>query len=36
VFKQEQDIADLLFFAQSDELLLQAKAGHVVNGAELD
>jgi len=36
VFEQKQDIADFLFFAQSDELLLQAKACGVVDGAELE
>ena len=36
VFEQQQDVADLLFFAQCDELLLQAQAGGVVDGAELD
>ena len=36
VFEQEQDVADLFFFAQSDQLLLQAKAGRVVDSAELD
>jgi hypothetical protein len=36
MFEQKQDIADLLFFAQVDQLLLQAQAGGVVNGAELD
>ena len=36
VFEQEQDIADLFFFAQRDQLLLQAQAGGVVDGAELD
>ncbi len=36
VFQQEKDVADLLFFAQSDQLLLQAQAGGVVDGAELD
>jgi hypothetical protein len=36
VFEQEQDVADSFFLAQGDELLLQAKAGRVVNGAELN
>ena len=36
VFEQEQDVADFFFFAQGDELLLQAQAGGVVDGAELD
>jgi len=36
VFEQEEDVADLFFFAQSHELLLQAQAGGVIDGAELD
>jgi hypothetical protein len=36
MFQQDQDIADLLFFAQVDQLLLQAQAGGVFDGAELD
>ena len=36
VFEQEKDVADLFFFAQGDQLLLQAEAGGVVDGAELD
>jgi len=36
VFEQEQDVADFAVFAQGDELLLQSKAGGVVDGAELD
>jgi hypothetical protein len=36
VFEQEQDIADLLFFAQRDQLLLQAQARGVVECPELD
>lgn len=36
VFEQEQHVADLLFFSQRDQLLLQAQAGGVVNGPELD
>jgi hypothetical protein len=36
VLEQEKDIADLLFFAQHDQLLLQAQAGGVVECPELD
>jgi hypothetical protein len=36
VFEQEQDIADLLLFPQSHQLLLQAQAGGIIDGAELD
>ena len=36
MFKQKKDVADLFFFSQGDELLLQAEAGGVVDGAELD
>ena len=36
VFEQEKHVADLFFFAEGDELLLQAKARGVINGAELD
>jgi hypothetical protein len=36
VFEQKQDIADLFFFAERDQLLLQAEACGVVDGAELD
>ena len=36
MFEQQQNIADLFFFPQGDELLLQAKASRVVDSAELD
>jgi hypothetical protein len=36
VCEQKQDVADFFFFTQRDELLLQAQAGSVVNGTELD
>jgi hypothetical protein len=36
VFEQKQDISDLLRFAQFYQLLLQAQAGSVVDGAELN
>jgi hypothetical protein len=36
VFEQEQNIADLFFFTQGNELLLQEEASGVVDGAELD
>jgi hypothetical protein len=36
VLEQEKNVADLFFFMQSDQLLLQAEADGVVNGAELD
>jgi hypothetical protein len=36
VFEQEQNVADLLLFTQVNELPLQAQAGGVVNGSELD
>jgi hypothetical protein len=36
VFKQEEDVADFFFFAEGDELLLQAEARGIVDGAELD
>ena len=36
MFEQQQDIANLVSFAQVDQLLLQAQAGGIVNGAELD
>jgi hypothetical protein len=36
VFEQEEDVADFFFLAQGNELLLQAKAGGVVDGSELD
>ena len=36
VLKQQKDVADLFFLPQCDELLLQAKTGGVVDGAELD
>ena len=36
MFEQEQDVADFVFFAQGDQLLLQAQAGRVVDSAELD
>jgi hypothetical protein len=36
VFEQEQYVADLFFLAQLDQLLLQAEARGVINGAELD
>jgi hypothetical protein len=36
MFKQEQDVAYLFFFAERYELLLQAEARGVVDGAELD
>jgi hypothetical protein len=36
MFKQQQHVADFFFLAQSDQLLLQAQAGGVINGAELD
>jgi hypothetical protein len=36
MFEQKQNIADLIFFAQVDELPLQAQAGSVIDGAELD
>jgi hypothetical protein len=36
VFEQKQDVADLVGFAQVDQLLLQPQACSVVNDAELD
>jgi hypothetical protein len=36
MFEQQQDIADAVFFAQFDEAQLQAQAGGVVDGAELE
>jgi hypothetical protein len=36
VFQQEQDVADFFFFAESDQLLLQAQTCGVVDCAELD
>jgi hypothetical protein len=36
VFQQEQDVPDLFFFPESDQLLLQAEARGVVDCAELD
>lgn len=36
VFEQQENIADFLFLAQGAELLLQAKSGGVIDGAELD
>ncbi len=36
VFQQQQHVADLLRFSQFNQLLLQAQASGVVNGAELD
>lgn len=36
VLEQKEDVADLVVFAEGDELLLQAKAGWVVDGVELD
>jgi hypothetical protein len=36
VFKQQKYVADFFFFAQGDQLLLQAEAGGVVDSAELD
>ena len=36
MFEQQQDVADAAFFAQFDEALLQAQAGGVVDGAELE
>ena len=36
MFEEEQNVADLFFFSQSDELLLQAQACGVIDGTELD
>jgi len=36
MLEQKQHVANFLFFAQCDELLLQAHAGGVVDSAELD
>jgi hypothetical protein len=36
VFEEEKEVADFFFFAQIDQLLLQALACVVVDGAELD
>ena len=36
MFEQQQDVADASFFAQLDQALLQAEAGGVVDGAELE
>jgi hypothetical protein len=36
VFEQKENVADFFFFAQRDELLLQTKAGGVIDGSELD
>jgi hypothetical protein len=36
VLEQEQNVADPLLFTQSDQLLLQAQARGVIDGAELD
>ena len=36
MFEKEENVADFFFFPESDELLLQAKASSVVNGAEFD
>jgi hypothetical protein len=36
VFQEEENVADLFFFAERDEFLLQGLADGVVDGAELD
>ena len=36
VFQQQQNIADAILLTQFDEALLQAQAGGVVEGAELE
>jgi hypothetical protein len=36
MFQQKQDIADFFFLAESDKLALQAKAGCIIDCAELD
>jgi hypothetical protein len=36
VFEEEKDVAYLFFFAERDELLLQAQSRGVVEGAELE
>ena len=36
MFEKEEDVADFLFFAQGNKLLLKTQAGGVIDGAELD
>jgi len=36
MLEEEEDVGDLFFFAQGDELLLQAETRGVIDGAELD
>ena len=36
MLEQEENVADLFFFAEGDELLLKAEACRVVNAAELE
>lgn len=36
MFQQEQDVADLFFLVESNQLLLQLLGGGIVDGAELD
>src|SRR5580704_11026018 len=36
VLQEEKDVADFFFFAQGDQLLLQAETRGVVDGAELE
>jgi hypothetical protein len=36
MLQQKQHVTDLLHFAQRDQLLLQAEARGVINGAEFD
>jgi hypothetical protein len=36
VLKQKDNVADAGFFAEGDQLFLQALGGGVVNGAELE
>jgi hypothetical protein len=36
MFEQEKNVAHVFFFAESDQLLLQAQTCGIVDGAELD
>jgi hypothetical protein len=36
MFEQKEDVADTAFLAQFDQALLQAQAGGVIHGAELE
>lgn len=36
VLEQEKNVADSFLFAKSNEFLLEAQAGRIINGAELE